>query len=100
MLLPIVASDIGLTASHGGFSYAASAWDYFGGVDIVDGSAKFNPFKPLQTTGLSAYLPAGTAESFPVTVDKEALDHGKVSGWMVVTLDDANGAPQADLVMP
>jgi minor extracellular serine protease Vpr len=95
LILPLLASDIGLTADSGSFTYSVAAVDGFNGVpDLTGDSAPFDAFKSAQSTGAFVPLDAHSRASVPVTYNLGA----GVRGWMVVTLDDRNGASQADLV--
>ncbi len=96
MLLPLLASDIGLTAAHGQFRYGAAAFSAEDDslVDAVSGKAAFDAFEPSIATGQLVELLPGERAAIPVWV----VDGAKPKGWMIVTLDDRNGAAQADLV--
>jgi subtilisin family serine protease len=95
IILQLPASEIGVTASSGPISYYAAAWDGFTGVaDFTVDSAPFSPFSPAQTTGDFVGVASGAHVSIPASYQQ----HQGVLGWMVVTLDDRNGAAQADLV--
>ncbi len=100
LLLPILASDIGQTGDNQRFSYSAVAFSLQDDavIDVVAGQAEFSVKKPAVTTGNFIALAPGQSTSLPVTVDKGKLAVAPVLGWMVVALDDPNGAAQADLV--
>lgn len=102
VLLPVLASEIGLTPSSSPFSYGITGFSVEDSslVDTVAGQAKFNAFHPALSTGqFVPVTPDGTA-SVPVTVtvNKGFLATAPAKGWLVVTLDDPNGARQADTV--
>jgi len=97
MLLPLLASDIGLTTADGRFRYGAAGFSVEDDalVDPVAGKAEFDAFDPTIATGQFVEIAPGEGASIPVWV----ADAGtKSKGWMIVTLDDRNGAAQADLV--
>jgi minor extracellular serine protease Vpr len=100
VLLPILASDIGQTTNNTRFSYAITGFSVEDSslVDSVAGQAEFNTFHPALTTGQFVAVPAGGSGTIPVAVDKGILATAPAKGWLVVTLDDANGAAQADTV--
>jgi len=100
VLLPLLASDIGQTTNNTRFSYGVTGFSIEDGslVDPVAGQAEFNTFHPAIATGQFAAVPAGGSGSIPVAVNKGILATAPAKGWMIVTLDDANGAAQADLV--
>ncbi|MFN8631768.1 MAG: S8 family serine peptidase [Chloroflexota bacterium] len=95
LILPLLASDIGLTADSDSFTYTVAAIDGFTGVpDLTGNSAPFNAFSPAQSTGDFVPMDPHSRTSIPASF---TLGQG-VRGWMVVTLDDRNGAAQADIV--
>ena len=97
--LPTFASDLGLSAAHPTFSYAAAGFSIeTGSADFAPGRATFNAFAPTISTGQFLTIPAGTSATLGLTLDRHRFDTAPALGWMVVSLDDANGAPQADLV--
>ena len=67
-------------------------------VDTVAGQAEFNVFSPALTTGQFVQLTPGSSASIPVAVKKGSLSAAPAKGWLVVSVDDANGAAQADTV--
>ena len=97
MLLPLLASDIGLTPADGHFSYQAAGFSIEDDslVDPVAGTAEFDAFDPSIATGQLVELAPGERASIPVWV---ATGGTKSKGWMIVTINDRNGGAQADLV--
>jgi minor extracellular serine protease Vpr len=101
--LPTLASDLGLSgtdAAHATFSYSvfteqypASGGTYYDAEST--GSASFNPFDPAVSSGNFATLPPRTVRSFPLTLDPGADRATPALGWLVASVDDAAGAPQA-----
>nr|MBA2380840.1 S8 family serine peptidase [Chloroflexota bacterium] len=100
VLLPLLASDIGQTSGNTRFSYAITGFSVEDSslVDTVAGQAEFNTFNPALSTGQFVALAPGGSASIPVAVNKGFLSTAPAKGWMVVAIDDANGAAQADLV--
>lgn len=97
--LPVLASDLGLSAAKPTFSYAAAGFSVENGAaDFVPGTATFNAFAPTISTGDFLVIPAGTSATLGLTLDRHRFDTASALGWMVVSLDDANGAAQADLI--
>jgi hypothetical protein len=100
--LPAVASEIGLAqkaAKPTAFRYAVNAFSLVpGGIVDTTGSALFDPFHPAVSSGDFASIAAGGSASLPLSVDKSQLGNTPARGWLVASVDDANGAPQADEV--
>jgi subtilisin family serine protease len=92
-LLPVLASDLGLTEAAGDFTYTAAASSVIsrGTPDQMDGTGAFNAFRPAQSTGQFVSLNPGERARVPVTGHRRAA-------WMVVSFDDENGPAQADIV--
>lgn len=107
VLLPTLASDVGLSRlpTNGTFNYWVTGFNLFPGdqsgrgndVDVTTMSA-FSAFRPSVTTGQFVHLAPGESETVPFGVNSSAFGAQLPRGLMIVTLDDANGAPQADLV--
>ena len=96
LILPALASDLGLTEGDGAFSYWVAAFDGFtGGADQTAITPSFDAYEPAQSTGDFVAVPARGRVSVPAWVTASAQG---VKGWMVVTLDDRNGGGQADVV--
>ncbi|HTS15840.1 MAG TPA: S8 family serine peptidase, partial [Candidatus Sulfotelmatobacter sp.] len=97
--LPVLASSLGLGTGHGTFSYQVLAEDLLtGGTDIANGTAWFDAYAPALSTGDFIPLDPGTSGNLPLAVDNNLIKQTPALGWMVVTMDDANGASQADVV--
>ena len=100
VLLPVLASEIGQTANNTRFSYGVVGFSVEDSslVDIVAGQAEFNTFSPALSTGQFVGLAPGSSASIPVAVRKGSLSAAPAKGWLVVSVDDANGAAQADTI--
>jgi subtilisin family serine protease len=106
--LPALASDLGLSqksAKPTTFSYTVNAFSNVpGGIVDTTGSASFDPFHPavssgvLNPDGTPMTVPAGGSTTLPLTIDKSQQAKTPALGWLVASVDDANGAPQADEV--
>lgn len=104
VLLPTLAHDIGLKgsarASTGDFSYEVATFslesiDQF---DSVSGTAVYNPYAPVVSQGNFITLAPGTSTRLGLQVHKDRLAATPSKGWLVVTMDDPNGAAQADTI--
>jgi hypothetical protein len=103
--LPALASDIGLSSSST-FRYWADSFPVGstspfspGGPVDTTGSASFNPFNPAVSTGdgsLPGVSAGGGTLSLPLTVNRGLQQSTHALGWLLASVDDANGAPQAD----
>jgi minor extracellular serine protease Vpr len=106
--LPVLASDIGLaqkSAKPTAFRYAVNAFSLVpGGIVDTTGSALFDPFHPavsssvLNPDGTPKAVAAGGSISLPLSIDKSQQAKTPALGWLVASVDDANGAAQADEV--
>jgi len=93
------ASDFGLTDGSDPIDYSVESLSLEGfGDDATSGHATFDPFHPAVSQGDFIGLDHNDAASLPVTVDLAQFAKTSSLGWMIVTMDDANGGRQADLV--
>ncbi len=98
-LLPVAASSLGLSADeHDRFKYSTVGFAVLGPeFDVAAGSPRFRPWTPTSSQGDFVQLAPG--DTAPLTLTNSASAKADDTlGWMVVTLDDADGAPQAALV--
>lgn len=105
--LPALASELGLfqkaegvgPVKKQGLTYSVAAFSLVpGGFIDVTGSASINPFSPSVSSGDFATLAPGASSSFTLTVDPDQQKKQPALGWLVASVDDANGASQADEV--
>jgi minor extracellular serine protease Vpr len=97
--LPALASDLGLKSSSAAFSYSITGFDGItGNVDAVAGQALYNAFSPSVSNAQFVPLAAGASAKLPLSVDSRLQARAPSLGWMVVSLDNPNGAPQAALI--
>jgi subtilisin family serine protease len=102
--LPVIASEIGVTAAHPSFRYIAAGFSVENGsADFVPGVASYDAFRSAASNGDFISLAPGASSTLTLNVDRQQLGAPSphvVSplGWMVVTLDDGAGAAQADLI--
>ena len=105
--LPTLASDLGLSqrangvgpVKKQGITYSVAAFSIVpGGFVDFTGSASINPYTPSVSSGDFASIAAGGSASFTLTVDTDQQAKQPALGWLVASVDDANGAAQADEV--
>jgi minor extracellular serine protease Vpr len=100
--LPTLASEIGLDPAVNStrFTYAVGAFSIVPGEGLFDttGSASFRSHQPPVSTGQQFLMNPGGSATLPVTVDRGKFAGDPQLGWLVVSLDDANGGAQADEV--
>ena len=101
--LPAIASEIGLAqkaAKPTAFRYAVNAFSLVpGGIVDTTGPASFDPFHPAVSSGDFSAVAAGSGSaSLPLAIDKSQQAKTPALGWLVASVDDANGAAQADEV--
>jgi minor extracellular serine protease Vpr len=96
LILPALASELGLADGAGSFTYWAVAYDGFTGLaDTTSKAGAFDAFAPAQSTGDFVAVAPRARVSIPAWADRS---NPAVKGWLVVSLDDPNGAAQADIV--
>jgi hypothetical protein len=111
LILPAMASDLGLDPGQPRLDYLVSAVSLFGDEalsDVMDNAghssgdferARYDAFRPVVRNGAFRLLGGGRATELSLVVDAErARSRRGDRGWLVVSLDDANGAAQADTV--
>jgi minor extracellular serine protease Vpr len=102
--LPTLASEIGLMQANTSFKYQVVSFEIFDGTgtgfDAVAGGAwaAFDSHKAPVSTGEYLTLNPGSTDTLHQQIDTVQLNKNPVLGWLVVTLDDANGTGQADTV--
>ena len=97
--LLVLASDLGLTSAAPSFSYSITGIDLITGtVDAVPGTAVYNAFTPSVSTAQFVSLASGASATLPISVDVNLQKTTPALGWMVVSLDNPNGASQAALI--
>ncbi|MEU9885035.1 S8 family serine peptidase [Sphaerisporangium sp. NPDC051011] len=99
LLMPVLASQVGLAEGASRFTYSVSAFSKVpeGLVDDTE-SAAFDAFAPPVSTGAYVPLEPGASSTLQLTADPARLASTPVKGWLIVSLDDRSGAPEADKV--
>jgi hypothetical protein len=98
ILLPVSASDLGITAETGSFDYTVQSFSGYGDSDGIDAAATYNPWAPALSNGQFVSVPRNGSVNVPVTVDAEQFAAQKPLGVMAVVLDNSSGAGEALLV--
>ena len=99
VLMPVYASQLGLTAASPTFSYQVQYFDNTnGGGFTMPGSATFNVFSPSITNAAYYTVPAGVSGNVPVAIDPVQWKTSPALGLMIVSEDNAAGTPQATLI--
>jgi subtilisin family serine protease len=99
ILLPVLASSLGVTAANPRFTYTAESFDLLDtGSDAFTTTAGFNAFGSAISNAQFVSVDPNTTVSVPVTVDSIEFALTPPMGLMVVTQDNKNGANEADLV--
>jgi hypothetical protein len=99
LLLPVRASDLGLTPASPRFTYFVQSFDLVnGGTDQTVDTGSFNAFAPAIDTGQFVTLAPGATANVPVAVNRAEFARTPPTGVMVVNLDGRAGAKQAELI--
>lgn len=99
LLLPVLSSQLGLTAEDGNFEYTAVSFSLEGaGVDPMKGKAGFNPWTPALTNFAFLVVPRNGTASDQIAIDPVAFQTQKMLGVMGVIPDNASGAAEAQLI--
>jgi minor extracellular serine protease Vpr len=89
VLMPLVASDVGITSSNPRFSYVAQTTDLLtGNVDSIITPAKFNAFNNSISTGAFVSLAPGANASVPIAIDRTEFALTPALGAMVASLEN------------
>lgn len=98
VLLPIRASQLGLTPADGTFTYSVQTFSLEGaGTDEMAGAASYNPFDPAMEKYPFVEVQPGASDTEVLSFDPLAWAKQKPLGVMVVSTDDAAGA-EAQLI--
>jgi minor extracellular serine protease Vpr len=99
VLLPVLASDLGLSPAQPKFSYAVQFYNLLDGSGgAMPGAAPFNAFAPAISNALFVPLAPGSSATVPVAIDRTQWASTPAMGLMVVTTDNFSGPPQAHLL--
>lgn len=95
-VLPVYASDLGLSAAKGTFTYGISAFSVLDhGEDSVTGTATYNAWAPALTFGEAPTVKAGGSAQLDVSLNAKAFAAQKPLGVMTVVADNAAGEAEA-----
>ncbi|HEU4864255.1 MAG TPA: S8 family serine peptidase, partial [Candidatus Limnocylindria bacterium] len=99
VLLPFLTGQTDITADQPSFSYTAATFSLEGaGVDLVDGSAKYNAYSPAISQGQFATVAPGGSTKVNVSVNNAEWANTPALGAMIVVIDNASGANEARLL--
>lgn len=103
ILLPVMASDLGLSPEHGSFTYSVSSYSLEGdGSDAFTGAARYNPWARAIEDGQWAEVPVPgrktPATEVTAAIDPEQWAAQRPLGLMAVVLDNKSGADEALLI--
>jgi len=102
LLVPVVASAVGITASHPRLSYVVQSFDIIGalGSDAILTPARFNAFHNAISTAAFATLAPRTTASVPITVDRREFRRTPALGVMVVSTENTTSGSRQALLLP
>ncbi len=99
MLLPALASDLGLTSSAPRFHYSVQSFDGFTGAsDAFEDFAIFNAFAPVLSQPDLQVLDPGAKVALPYTVNVPEVSVSDPKGLMVVKQENWSAFDQAQLI--
>ncbi len=99
VLMPVFASDLGISPKNPRFSYSVTAFDGSGSAgEAVPGTGFFNAFTPAVSNALFLSVAPNTTTDVPVAVDPVEFTMTPAIGFMVVTQDNLSGGSEAALL--
>jgi hypothetical protein len=98
VLLPVFASDMGISPTNPRFTYTMNAFDDTGASEALTGTAKFNAFTPAISNALFVPVGPNLTVDVPVTINTAEFAKTPALGFMIVTEDNHSGEDQANLL--
>lgn len=99
ILLPVLASDLGLTPQAGSFSYTVNSYSMEGaGEDSIGSWASYDPWAPAIESGQYVTVKALKSTTVTAAIDPAAWAAQQPLGLMSVVLDNKSGAGEALLI--
>ena len=98
VLMPVLASDLGISPSNARFTYTMNAFDDTGAGESLTGNASFNAFAPAVSNALFVPVAPNATLDVPVSIDPVEFAITPALGFMVVTEDNTSGEGQANLL--
>lgn len=101
ILLPVVASDLGITAETGAFDYSGASYSALDSSlgDEFDGVATYDAFHKAISNGDGATVPVNGTKTVSLTFDAAQIEAQAPLGTMVVVVDNKSGRDEA-LLLP
>jgi minor extracellular serine protease Vpr len=94
-----LASELGLSATSPRFRYVVQSFSGLDGSESdMPGVGYFNVFNPAISTGAFVTAAPNSSTVVPLTINPTEFAITPALGVMAVSLDNLNGAPQADLI--
>jgi len=98
VLMPVFASDLGISPTNPRFTYTVNAFDDTGAGESVTGIASFNAFTPSITNAVFVPVGPNLTVDVPVAIDPVEFLKTPALGFMIVTEDNHSGEDQANLL--
>ncbi len=98
VLMPVLASDLGISPKNPRFTYSVNAFDDTGAGESLPGAGSFNAFAPAISNAIFVSVAPNTTLEVPVAVDPVEFKKTPALGFMVVTEDNLSGASEANLL--
>lgn len=100
ILMPVLASDLGLSQDAGSFGYSVASYSLTNtaATDVIDGVAMYNPWSPAIENGQFVEVARNGAASVQVAVNGAAYAEQKPLGVMAVVIDNQSGTSETVLV--
>ena len=97
-LLPVYASDLGLTSASPTFAYTAAAFNRDGVGVQLPGTGKFNAISPSMSVSAFPVVPPDGSAAITVTIDPAGWAATPQKGLMVVVPDNPAGRQQGQII--
>jgi minor extracellular serine protease Vpr len=98
VLMPVLASDLGITPTNPRFTYAVNAFDETGAGESLTGTGSLNAFAPAISNAMFVAVAPNASVDVPVAIDPVEFKKTPALGFMVVTEDNLSGASEANLL--
>ncbi|MDB6042139.1 MAG: hypothetical protein JWM63_690 [Gammaproteobacteria bacterium] len=99
VLLPVSASDLGITPKNPRFAYTAQTTNLLDGTTgHLPGAAKFNAFTPAISNAMFVPVARNKVALTPVSIDPAEFAKTPALGLMVIVQDNPSGERQASLL--